>query len=94
MYEPNAIVVLPDGTQLTDSGARREMLTGLIAGGSGMPGVPRKVLIADDIALTATSHEIPSGATGDQATTVETAEISRRQADGSWRVVVDAPALS
>lgn len=94
LYEPNAIVVLPDGTRLTGSDALRAMFDRLVAAGTGMQGTPRKVLVADDVALTSTAYEVESGQSGDQATTTETAEVSRRQPDGSWRVVIDAPTFS
>ena len=94
LYESDAIVVLPDGTQLTDSDARRAMFTNLIAADTGMQGIQRKTLIADDIALTSTAYKVEPGQAGDQAATVVTAEVSRRQPDGSWRVVIDAPTFS
>lgn len=79
LYEANAIVALPDGTQLTDSDARRAMFTNLIAADTGMQGTQRKTLIVDDMALTSTTYEVEPGQAGDQAATIVTAEVSRRQ---------------
>ena len=94
LYEADAIGVMPDGTRLTDSDARRAMFEGLVAADMGMQGTQRKTLIADDIALTSTTYEVEPGQAGDQAATVVTAEVSRRQPDGSWRVVIDDPNFS
>ena len=94
LYEPQAINALPDGTELTGPDARRTMFDGLIKAGAAMSGAERKVLVADDIALTSTTYEIPAAEAGGQPTTVATAEVSRRQPDGSWRVVIDAPSFS
>ena len=94
LYEPDALVALPDGSQVTGPDALRGMVAGLIAAGADLKGTPRKVLIAGDIALASTSYAMQAGPAGGQATTVETAEVSRRQPDGSWRVVIDAPTFS
>ena len=94
LYEPNAIVALPDGSQITGPDALRGMLAGLVGASTGMKGASRKILIAGDIALTSTSYAVHAGQAGGQATTVETAEVSRRQPDGRWRVVIDAPTFS
>lgn len=94
LYEPSAITVLPDGNQLTDTDARREMFAGLVAAGANMQGTQRKLLVAGDIALTSTTHEMQAEGAGGPATAVETAEVSRRQPDGTWRVVIDAPNFS
>ncbi|MGW6832118.1 YybH family protein [Streptomyces sp. NPDC054949] len=94
LFEPNAITALPDGTQLTGADARRDMFTGLLTAGTGMVGTQRTALIADEIALTSTTYTIPANKAGAAPTTVTTAEVSRRQPDGSWRVVIDAPAFS
>lgn len=93
LYEPGAITALPDGSRIADREARRGMFAGLLASGAAMDGTQRLVLIAGDLALTSTTYEQGTQA-GDEPTTVQTAEVARRQPDGSWRVVIDAPAFS
>lgn len=93
IYEPGAFAVAPDGGRVTGEDAMRAMASGLIASGADMQGTARKVLINDDLALTSSSWSnevaLPDGTT----TTVQgiTAELSRRQPDGTWKVVIDDP---
>lgn len=93
LYEPDAMIVAPDGSQISGD-ARREWFAGLIAAGVGATGRQRKMLIADDIALSSTAYEMDPGPTGGEPATMATAEVSRRQPDGTWRVVIDAPNFS
>lgn len=94
LYEHDATIALPDGTHLTSPDARRSMFDGMIAAGAQTQGIARKILLAGDIALTSTSYEVRAAEAGGPPTRVETAEVSRRQPDGSWRVVIDAPTFS
>lgn len=94
LYEPEATVLLPDGAELTSTDARREMFAGLIAAGGAPQGTQRTVVVAGDLALTSSIYQLDSDPADGRPTSVVTAEVSRRQADGSWRVVIDAPAFS
>jgi ketosteroid isomerase-like protein len=81
LYEPAAILSLPDGQVAQGSDAIRQAYQHLLAGRPTFtPGTQRPPLINGDLALTSTL--IPQGAT---------AEIARRQPDGTWLWVVDQP---
>lgn len=96
LYEAGAVQVQQDGTTMIGSDKLGDVFTRLLESGMSMHGDPRKAIVADDIALTSThyefNHDEPDGAR--TVTHVITAEVSRRQADGSWRVVIDAPAFA
>lgn len=83
LYEPDAILALPDGNETRGNVAIanvfREMFTGSppISGES----QPRPVLRCGDLALTST--RLPDGRV--------TAEVAHRQEDGSWKWVIDQP---
>jgi ketosteroid isomerase-like protein len=96
VYEAGAIQIQPDGTIATGPEALAGVFTRLLAAGLTMQGDPQRALVAGDIALTSTHYEFgtddPDGS--HTVTRVVTAEVSRRQLDGSWRVVIDAPAFA
>ena len=96
LYEAGAVQVQPDGTLATGRDNLAESFKHLLAAGLTMQGAPQKAVIAGDLALTSTHYEFPSKGPDGSATVthVATAEISRRQADGSWRLVIDSPAFA
>lgn len=83
LYEPDAVLALPPGEQTRGNDAIAEVLRQVFAerapGGSG--GQLQPVLYCGDLALTST--RLSDGRV--------TAEIARRQPDGSWRWVIDQP---
>ena len=85
LYEPDAVLALPPDEQTRGNTAIAEVFrqefAGRTPGGSGSQLQP--VLQVGDLALTST--RMPNGWV--------TAEIARRQADGSWRWVVDNPSM-
>lgn len=84
LYEPGAVVAFPSGLRAVGHGQIRRAYTELFAVQPRFsPGVARPTLIAGDLALTATV--LPTGTA---------AEVARRQPDGSWRWVVDDPAIA
>ena len=91
LYEDDAVQVQPDGTT---AGHDRltAVFTGLLAAGLTMDGEPQRAIVAGDIALTSTHYTWGGGADGQRR--VATAEVSRRQPDGSWRLVIDVPAFA
>lgn len=96
LYETGAVQLQQDGGTLQGREHLRGVLEALLAAGVELSGEQRLTLIADDISLTSTRYEVKSeGPDGERVTTaVVTAEVSRRQPDGTWRVVIDAPAFA
>ncbi len=85
LYEPEAVLALPDGSVAVGSEEIRKFYSALLASRPHFePGTQRTALRAGDLALT--SSQLKNGAV--------TAEIARQQADGSWRWVVDQPAIA
>lgn len=82
LYEPEAVLALPDGRVATGAEEIRAAYQRITAGGPTFaPGAPRPTLRSGDFALTST--RLPSGAT--------TVEVAHRQPDGSWRWIIDQP---
>lgn len=82
LYEPDAVLALPDGTVAAGSQAIRTFFEKALAGRPTIaPGQQRPALISGDLALTSTRT---AGGT-------VTAEVARRQPDGSWLWVADQP---
>lgn len=84
LYEPGAVLALPDGRVATGHAEIRRAYEGIVAGrpvfstGRRLPGLRN-----GELALTAT--QLPGGDV--------TAEIARRQPDGTWLWVLDQPSL-
>ena len=81
LYEPDAVLALRDGSTAVGTEAIRAAYTRLLAVRSEFSIVEqRSALIADDLALT--SSRTPD---------TTTAEVARRQPDGTWRWILDRP---
>lgn len=85
LYEPNAALACGDGRVAVGTDAIRAFYTELIATGRkfGDLGEQRPAMLSGDLALTST--RLPNGAV--------TAEIARKQIDGSWLWVIDQPSI-
>jgi ketosteroid isomerase-like protein len=88
LYAPDATMVLPDGSTVTGTEAIREQWAGLLSMDGQMTLRSRYAIEVGDLAIlsnawTYTAGELAMGAT--------TAEVARRQPDGSWLYVVDHP---
>jgi ketosteroid isomerase-like protein len=82
LYEPDAVLALPDGGIAEGHEQLRRFYAELLASRpSFAPGQQLPALRLGDLALTAT--RLASGGA--------TAEVARRQADGSWRWALDRP---
>ena len=82
LYQPDAVLALPGGKVATGHAEIRAAFEQLLASRSSFPpGEQRPALVIGDLALT--SARLASGAV--------TAEVARRQPDGSWRWVLDQP---
>jgi ketosteroid isomerase-like protein len=85
LYEPGAVLALPDGTTATGHEEIRAAYARIVADRPTFaPGTPRPSLICGDLALTST--RVPGGPV--------TAEVARRQLDGTWLWIIDQPNVS
>jgi ketosteroid isomerase-like protein len=84
LYESDAVLALPGGRVAAGSDALRGVFGKLLADRSTFPpGEPRPALVCGDLALTST--RLANGSV--------TAEVARRQPDGTWRWVLDQPSV-
>ena len=82
LYERHAVLALPDGRVATGAEEIRNVYQQLLADKPTFsPGAQRPTLRSADLALT--SSRLASG--------VVTAEVARRQQDGTWLWVLDRP---
>ena len=84
LYEHDAVLDCGDGRLACGRDAIRIFYAGLVAGGRKFNlGHQRPAVVSGDLALTST--RLPSGSV--------TAEIARRQGDGTWLWVIDQPSI-
>lgn len=80
LFEPDAVIAYSPGEVAAGSQAIRQMLTDFVASGATLTlGEQQPTLRVGDLALTST--RLSSGQV--------TAEVARRQPDGTWRWVID-----
>jgi uncharacterized protein (TIGR02246 family) len=93
LYEPDATFVPQPGQTVTGTSAIREALKGFLALKGELVMQPARVIQADDTALLFSKWTL-SG-TGPDGNAVElaghTSDVVRRQADGTWLMVIDNP---
>ncbi|MGI5201486.1 YybH family protein [Spirillospora sp. CA-108201] len=83
LYEENAVLAYPPGSQTVGRQAIRELWEKVLAAGPRFtPEEPLPTLISGDLALTSTPPRDGAGAR---------AQVVRRQPDGSWLRVLDQP---
>ncbi len=93
LYEPNATLVAQPGQVVTGTEAIREVLSGLLGMRPRFDLKVSKAFEADDTALIFSDWTL--SATDPDGNAVEMAgqgsDVARRQADGSWLMVIDNP---
>lgn len=83
LYEENAVMAYPPGSQTVGREAIRELWAKVLANRPHFePETPLPTLVSDDIALTSTAPRDGAGAR---------AQVVRRQPDGSWLRLLDQP---
>ena len=94
LYEPNAALAAQPGQVVTGTQSIREALQGFIAMKPTLTMLETKTIMqTGEIALTSSKwHLTGTGPDGSPVTMDgHSAEVSRRQADGTWRIVIDSP---
>jgi uncharacterized protein (TIGR02246 family) len=92
LYEPDAVFQTPEGTVQGHAAVRRA-LEGFVALAPTMTGEIQKVIEAGDSALVVNRWQLDGTAPdGDPVRLAGlSADVMRRQPDGSWRVLIDDP---
>ena len=93
LFEPESVGLDLDGNTLRGGVAMREFLSGFLSVTRSLEGQTRKVILAGDIALISSNWRAVIVTPGGSSVTSEgtTAEVARRQADGTWRFLIDDP---
>lgn len=93
LYEPTATFTVEPGKVVSGTAAIREALTGFLALKPSISLKPRILGNAGDVALVSSAWVLEgTGPDGKPvALTGTSAEVVRRQADGTWKFVVDSP---
>lgn len=93
LYEPQATLTPEPGTVVTGTKAIREALGGFIAAKAQLTLNSKVLAQTGDIALTTSKWDL-SGVDADGKPlklSGQSAEVARRQPDGTWRFVIDTP---
>jgi uncharacterized protein (TIGR02246 family) len=93
LYEPDAVVTNPDGSIAAGTDAIRAHLTQLLEVGGSMTSLNRYAIPNDDLALIGADWAI-AFTDGRATVSGRSAEVVRRQPDGTWRYVLDHPSAS
>ncbi|KFU75801.1 conserved hypothetical protein [Amycolatopsis lurida] len=93
LFEPDPVGVDLDGNTLHGGAAMREFLGGFLSVTRRLEGQTRKVILAGDLALISSNWRAVIATPAGSSVTSEgtTAEVARRQADGTWRFLIDDP---
>jgi uncharacterized protein (TIGR02246 family) len=95
LYEPSAVLHFPPGNVATGTDAIRAAYEQALAGKPHISLQPKTALEAGDLALLTNGWSMSfTGPDGQPATmTGMTAEVARRQPDGTWLWVIDDPTI-
>ncbi len=92
LYEPDATVAAQSGASVTGRRAIREVLARFIALRRKFEMEIGRALVSGEIALLASSWKLEGERRGEPyETTGRTADVARRQPDGSWLLVIESP---
>ncbi|KMO66971.1 YybH family protein [Mycolicibacterium chlorophenolicum] len=98
MYEPDAVVVPNPGAEpVQGHDAIEAVIRKFLAMGGQLRTTPRPWIIRGDIALSSMDY-VMDGGHDEDGNPVDlrgiTTEVARRQADGTWKYVIDQPFMS
>ncbi len=88
LYEEGAAMATPDGTFLNGRDAIREQWSGFVAMGGNIRMTTRYAIVVGDTALLSNDWSFTGAGI---KLSFRTAEVARRQRDGSWMYVIDHP---
>lgn len=93
LYEPQATLSPEPGQVVTGTKAIRESLSAFLAMKPTIALKAKTLATSGDIALTSAEWELSGTGPDDKPVkmTGQSAEVSRRQPDGSWLFVIDSP---
>jgi uncharacterized protein (TIGR02246 family) len=91
LYEPQAVLSNRHGQTVQGADAIREAYRRFVAANPQMKLRTRYALRAGELALLCSEWEMPPAEPGGQVRKHRSVEVVRRQADGSWRYVIDHP---
>jgi uncharacterized protein (TIGR02246 family) len=96
LYEPDASFVVEGGKVATGTQAIRQVLSGMMSGNTKVSIEEVQVFQAGDIALTSARWNVTgTGADGKPVNeSGKSAEVVRRQPDGTWLFVIDNPSIT
>lgn len=90
LYEDDAVLLPgPGAPTVSGQAAVREELQGFLAMGGTMSVVGATAIVNGDLALTHSKWRLE--VEGNEPMEATTAEVVRRQPDGSWRYIIDNP---
>jgi len=93
LYEPTAAFTVEPGKVVTGTAAIREAVAGFLALKPNISLSPRVLADTGDIAMVSSKWKLKGTAPDGSAVdlTGESVEILRRQADGTWKFIIDSP---
>ena len=93
LYEHDSTVADLEGHPLQGTDNLRAFLIGFLAAVKQIDGGTRKVLISGNIALLSSTYQAVLAAHDGSMTSImgTSAEVARRQPDGTWRFLIDDP---
>jgi uncharacterized protein (TIGR02246 family) len=91
LYEPEAVFVAEPGKVVKGTEAIREGLGNMLAMGLDFELIPKTVLENGDIALVISKWKMTKPGTAEVVMEGRSSDVVRRQADGSWLLLIDNP---